>query len=127
MWVTRDQLESEKKLRLQAYQATMWEQGNIYWKDPVPNVASLPLLWNSVDDHREVEDDGFVRRWNGTERVLVSGSWWGSATLTEDVTSMFDIGGIEIAETLPVGTTFTEFVKSLLLSTFYPTFTNPTF
>lgn len=47
--------------------------------------------------------------------------------LEEDITSMLDVGGIDSQELIESGTTFTEFVKKLLLTTFYPTFTDPTF
>lgn len=51
----------------------------------------------------------------------------GAAIITEDILSMFDMGGISEGETLVEGTTLTEFVKYLLTSIFYPTYTNPSF
>lgn len=52
-----------------------------------------------------------------------------ASALTEDVTSNLgeSLGGIDDGETISEGTTFTEFVKSLLNKIFYPTLTSPTF
>ena len=46
---------------------------------------------------------------------------------TEDVTSVLDVGGIAAQEVIPKGTNITQFVKKLLLATFYPTFNAPGF
>ena len=45
--------------------------------------------------------------------------------LTEDVVSMLDVGAINAQDLIPSGSTFTQFVKLLLTTTFYPTFVNP--
>lgn len=59
--------------------------------------------------------------------TAISGSTGGTTIITEDILSMFDVGGIEEGETIVADTTLTEFVKHLLISTFYPTYTNPSF
>ena len=60
-------------------------------------------------------------------RNFTSGGTGGTSVITEDVLSMFNIGGIDEGETIIDGTTITDFVKNLLQSTFYPTYNNPTF
>lgn len=45
---------------------------------------------------------------------------------TEDVTSMVTAGAIVPQEVVPSGSSLTDFVKQLLLTTFYPTFVAPT-
>ena len=59
--------------------------------------------------------------------ISVSGGTGGTSLITEDILSMFDIGGIDEGETIVEGTTLTEFAKKMLQSTFNPTYTNPTF
>jgi len=49
-----------------------------------------------------------------------------SSATTEDITSMFNLGGIAEQEVIPTGRTFTDFVKDLLTSVFYPAFVLPT-
>jgi len=51
-------------------------------------------------------------------------SWW---TTTESVTSMLNVWSITSWEVVPLWSTITDFVKQLLLTTFYPTITAPTF
>lgn len=48
-------------------------------------------------------------------------------SLSEEVISTLTVGSITAGDVFPVGTSFTDFVKALLLQTFYPTFVNPTF
>lgn len=56
----------------------------------------------------------------------VGGGGGGGAALTADVTAALDVGAIDAGETLAAGTTFQQFVESLLVTTFDPTFTAPT-
>lgn len=62
--------------------------------------------------------------WNGSH-------WTNSSTiesiLTSNITSMLTVGGISAQTLLTSGTTFTDFVRKLLTTTFYPTFEAPTF
>ena len=51
----------------------------------------------------------------------------GASVLEENVVSMLDVGGVKSQDTLLEGLTFTEFAKKLLHTTFYPTYSNPTF
>lgn len=51
----------------------------------------------------------------------------GASVLEENVVSMLDVGGVKSQDTLVEGLTFTEFAKKLLHTTFYPTYSNPTF
>lgn len=46
---------------------------------------------------------------------------------TENVTSMFAVGGITNGQLIPIGTTLTDFVKKILLTVYNPTFVAPTF
>lgn len=48
------------------------------------------------------------------------GGGGGDATLSEDVTSSIDVGGVQAGDTFPEGTTFTEFVKKLITPSVYP-------
>ncbi|NPV12866.1 MAG: hypothetical protein HPY57_13930 [Ignavibacteria bacterium] len=67
------------------------------------------------------------------QTIIWDGSYWinsstvGESVLTENVTSMLSVGGISSQTLLPSGTTFTDFVKELLTTTFYPTLNAPTF
>lgn len=49
----------------------------------------------------------------------------GGAALGADVVSAFAVGAIEVGDTIPQGSTFPEFVRQLLTSTFYPSFIAP--
>ena len=67
------------------------------------------------------------------QTIIWNGSYWinsssvGESVLTEDITSMLTVGGISAQTLLLSGTTFTDFVKDLLSTTFYPTLNAPTF
>lgn len=45
--------------------------------------------------------------------------------ITDGITSDVDVGGINTLDIIPAGTTLQEFAESLLLKTYYPTFTSP--
>jgi hypothetical protein len=47
--------------------------------------------------------------------------------LTEDVTANIEVGGIWAQRLISGGTSLTQFVKKLLVTTFYPTYSDPTF
>jgi hypothetical protein len=64
---------------------------------------------------------------NGVWHPITFGGSSASFFLEEDVVSMVTAGAIVPQDLMPYGMTFTEFVKDLLLTTFYPTFVNPTF
>ena len=64
---------------------------------------------------------------NGVWHPISSGSGIGSFVLEETVISDLTVGSIDAQDVLLQGMTFTEFVKELLLTTFFPTFTSPTF
>lgn len=73
----RPSQDQRKLLLIQAYQATIANQWDIVWKDDVTDVGSLPMTGNSVNDHRLVLFDWFVRRRTGTSWLVIgpSGSW----------------------------------------------------
>lgn len=88
MATTRQDFEREKDINWEAYMYTLTSQWDVFFKDPVPTVGSLPTTGNTVNDHREVISDGFVRRWNGVAWVLpVIAPSSSDAILTEDGTA----------------------------------------
>lgn len=44
-----------------------------------------------------------------------------------DITALLNVGAIEPQDLIPQGTTLTEFIEKLVLTTFYPTYTEPSF
>lgn len=62
--------------------------------------------------------------WDGTQWIVVGGS--GGAT-TVAVTADLQVGGIDAQEVVPAGTTLQQFAELLLLTTFFPTITAPSF
>jgi len=57
----------------------------------------------------------------------ITGPAGSSSALEEAVVSMLAVGNIAIGQTLPEDMSFTNFVKAMLLTIFYPTFVAPTF
>ena len=51
----------------------------------------------------------------------------GSLATTEDVTANLTVGSINSGDVIATGTTLTQFVKDLLITTYYPTFNAPSF
>jgi hypothetical protein len=60
--------------------------------------------------------------WDGVQWIEVSGGG-----TTADITSDLQVGGIDPQQVVPAGTTLQEFAELLLLTTFFPTITAPSF
>lgn len=61
--------------------------GSASWKDPVANVAALPLEGNSLNDARSTEDTQTIYVWSGSAWVVAGASDAGISQLTGDVTA----------------------------------------
>ena len=72
------------------------------------------------DDTKATIEESFQYDIDKNELILIS-SGSGDATLTEDVTSNLVVGNIKYGDSFAVGTTFTEFVKKLLIKEILPT------
>ena len=68
-----------------------------------------------------------LHRLNGGAISFIGGGSGSGDTTTSDVTSMVNTGAIIPGELIPSGTTLQGFIETLLLTTFEPTFTNPTY
>lgn len=66
----RQGFEHIKDINLEAYVNTLSLQGELVFKDSVPTLVSLPTTGNSINDHRRVLADGYVRKWDGTGWVM---------------------------------------------------------
>jgi len=62
--------------------------------------------------------------WDGVQWIEVSG---GGGATTAAVTADLQVGGIDAQEVVPAGTTLQQFAELLLLTTFFPTLTAPSF
>lgn len=74
-WPTRvsnDRLLDEQQ---EAYIYTITQQWDVFWKPNVATPSDLPLTWNSLNDHRIVDSDGFVRKWDWSAWIIPS-AWW---------------------------------------------------
>ena len=71
----RQSQDQEKELQQQAFEAWLVWAWDIVRKDSVPDVPSLPLSWNSIDDYRIVLSDWLPRKrtggWRATTKILV--------------------------------------------------------
>lgn len=106
----RQSQDQEKELEQQAMDAWILNAWDIVWKDSVPDLASLPMTGNDVDDYRIVLADWLPRKWNGTARVKLQivtpdgipaprdASGWTFPTVTP---WMSDRWVIKVAGTLP--------------------------
>lgn len=87
---------------------------------PLPNNGRYTLY---------VNDDGTVRLVDdgGNETILGTSSSSSGGVTTADVTAALEVGAIEAGDVVVEGTDLQGFVEQLLLSTFFPTFTSPSF
>ena len=91
---------------------------------------TLNALTYMDDDERFEFDDSLNVRGQimsgGVDISTLMGGGSGTPAETDaDITASMDVGGIEAGELIPAGTSFSDFVRELLVTTFYPTFTNP--
>lgn len=90
-----------------------------------PSVLEFTSISNFPDEGKQgkIYLDGssnLLYRWNGSEYIILS-----SVSATEyDVISDVVVGSIEPGDTVNQGSTLGDFIKQLLMKTFYPTFTN---
>jgi hypothetical protein len=84
-----------------------------------PNSGKTSLYVNDSKDVR-------VRFSDGTERSLLTTTGSSGATVADVVASQ-DVGAIEAGDTVLAGSTLQDFVEQLLVNTFFPTFTSPSF
>lgn len=62
--------------------------------------------------------------WDGVQWVAAGG---GGGATTANITADLQVGGIDAQDVVPAGTTLQQFAELLLLTTFFPTFTAPSF
>ena len=79
-----------------------------------PNITEIKFI-----DGASIADGG-----NGTVEVTISG---GASSTISDVTANIAAGAINIGDTVSAGTTLQDLVERLLLTTYNPTFVDPTF
>ena len=92
---------------------------------PFPDTASSFLdLTDTPDTYSGQAGKATVV--NALETGLVFVDFPSSET-TADITADLTVGGIDAGEVVPTGTNIQELAELLLTTTFYPTFTNPTF
>jgi len=82
-------------------------------------IKSLIFLYDQIENHTQEISD----LWTIITNITVEGG----ISTAEDITSMLPVGAISAQEVIPRGSTLDDFIKQLVLTTFYPTFTPLTY
>jgi hypothetical protein len=84
-----------------------------------PEIGKTSIYVNDSDDVR-------VKFSDGTERSLLTTTGSSGATVA-DIVATQDVGAISAGEIIPSGSTLQDFIEQLVINTFYPTISSPSF